>query len=95
MAKQKIGIQANLFVHPTSGCKLPRFDARSTSEVDATRAPGNGKPFRNRKQKEMARTEAKKITAGKYKGTFVSHAPRQYRDMVPKQAPRTGGIHIG
>lgn len=85
--KQKIGIQANLVPShkidmPRGGVRLPRFDPRSTSKVEETRAPGNGKPYRNAVQKAKARAEAFSPKQGKFKGTYISYTPTQQRPMV-------------
>jgi len=81
MSEQKIGIQKNLRRGPSS-CDFPRFDPRPTSRVESSRAPNNGKPFRNKQQKEIARAEAVKAKTGPLKGTFVSLAYRQERQCV-------------
>lgn len=84
MAKLKYGIQNNMghpwILDPITGhyrtvAKF-RQDLRSTAEVEESRDPTNGKPYRNKRQKAEARADAKKQKTGRFKGTFVSHVDR-------------------
>ncbi len=94
MSKEKIGIQANQIRHPLGG-KFPRFDTRTTEKVETTRAPNNGKPFRNRQQRSMASAQAAIAKTGRSKGAWVSFAPRQEREVLAKSTSKTGSLHIG
>lgn len=75
MAKKLIGIQENMSYNHLARC---RQDMRPTAQVDETRSPRNGKPFRSRHQKAVASATAVLNKTGKWKGTYTSSAPRMY-----------------